>query len=161
MPFRQWPEVSDFVARFCTLRESKASSHARIACDSRMAVGILPNALIVLFEYCKRYLIYIYIYIYICKIKQDKGPALCLMCYHKHTHTNTNRRTHTDTQTHRHTDTQTHAHTHTHTHTHMSNYYVWSCSFFFSERSNPYFWPGVYIIKHFTTIFCFSSYLGR
>ena len=39
---RQWPEVSDFVARFCTLRNSKnlrPCENARIACDSRMAVG--------------------------------------------------------------------------------------------------------------------------
>ena len=28
---RQWPEVSDFVARFCTLRESETHGHARIA----------------------------------------------------------------------------------------------------------------------------------
>ena len=39
---RQWPEVSDFVARFCTLLESNntrpCENRTRFACDSRMAV---------------------------------------------------------------------------------------------------------------------------
>ena len=42
---RQWPEVSDFVARFCTLCESNNTrSCENFACDSRMAVCCLTHA---------------------------------------------------------------------------------------------------------------------
>ena len=49
MPIRQWLEESDFVARFCTLREYKKHRHARIAretnhtrnaCDSCISVNV-------------------------------------------------------------------------------------------------------------------------
>ena len=35
---RQWPEVSDVVAHFCTLRESKKHGHARIAARETVRV---------------------------------------------------------------------------------------------------------------------------
>ena len=47
---RQWPEVSDFVARFCTVRESKntltCENRVRFShsCDSRMSVCCLTCA---------------------------------------------------------------------------------------------------------------------
>ena len=45
---RQWPEVSDFVAFFCALRESKhtrtCENHTQNARDSRMAVRFLTHA---------------------------------------------------------------------------------------------------------------------
>ena len=45
---RQWPEVPDFVARFCTLRESNntrpCENRTRNAYDSRMAVCYLTRA---------------------------------------------------------------------------------------------------------------------
>ena len=56
MSTRQWPKGSDFVARFCTLCESKnlrpCKNRVWIACDSRMAVGFLTCAP---FSHCHRF----------------------------------------------------------------------------------------------------------